>query len=63
MAGPKTNYEIELNPDQMAFLTSAKDKYGIQDESKVMRVIVDYLLTTPGVHATVFEQSRCLRCE
>lgn len=63
MAGTKTSYELELNPDQMAFIRSAKDKYGIRDEGKVVRIIMDYLLTTPDVHGTVFEQTRCLRCE
>ena len=63
MAGAKVNYQFELNSDQMAFLTSAKEKYGIPDESKVVRIIVDYLLTTPNIHSTVFEQTRCRRCE
>ena len=63
MAGPKLTYQFELNSDQMAFLTSAKEQYGIPDESKVVRIIVDYLLSTPNTHPTVFEYTRCLRCE
>ena len=63
MAGTKQTYEIELNPDQMAFIRSAKEKYGIPDESKVMRILVDYLLSNSGVHETIFTQTRCLRCE
>ena len=63
MAGEKQVYEIRLNADQMAFIRNAKDKYNITDESKAIRVVVDYLITNPGVHDEVFGQSRCLRCE
>ena len=63
MAGEKEVYEIRLNSDQMAFIRSAKDKYNIRDESKTIRVVVDYLITNPGVHEEVFSQNRCLRCE
>ena len=63
MAGEKQVYEIRLNADQMAFIRNAQDKYNIRDESKAIRVVVDYLITNPGVHDEVFSQSRCLRCE
>ena len=63
MAGEKEVYEIRLNADQMAFIRSAKEKYNIRDESKTFRVVVDYLITNPGLHDEVFSQSRCLRCE
>ena len=63
MAGTKQSYEFELNSDQMAFIRSAKDRYAIASESKVVRIIVDYLLTNSGAHETVFTQTRCLRCD
>ena len=63
MAGPKQTFEVELTPDQMAFIRSMKEKYQIVDESKAIRVIMDYLMTTQNVHDTVFGQTRCLRCE
>ena len=63
MAGEKETYEIQLNPDHMGFIRNAKDKYSIADESKVMRIMVDYLITNPGLHDTVFGETRCLRCE
>ena len=63
MAGPKETYEIQLNPDQMAFIRSMKEKYEIADDSKTIRVVIDYLMVTQNVHADVFGQSRCLRCE
>ena len=63
MAGPKESYEIQLNPDQMAFIRSMKEKYKIADDNKTFRVVIDYLMTTQNVHDAVFGQSRCLRCE
>ena len=62
MAGAKDAYQIDLSSEQIAFIRSAKDQYGIPDESKVVRIMVDYLLSNPDTHATVFEESRCLWC-
>ena len=63
MAGPKEAYTIELNPDQMAFIRQAKEKYNLASEDKAMRVVLDYLITSPDIQATVFSEPRCLRCE
>ena len=63
MAGPKQAYTIELNPDQMAFIRQAKEKYNLATEDKALRVILDYLITSPDVHGSVFTEPRCLRCE
>lgn len=63
MGGAKETYQISLNPDQMAFIRSAREKYDIADDGKVMRIIMDYLITTPGIHDNVFSEGRCLRCE
>ena len=63
MAGEKQTIEIELNNDQITFMRFMKDDYNIPTESKVMRIILDYLLTNKDVHDTVFSQTRCLRCE
>jgi uncharacterized linocin/CFP29 family protein len=63
MAGVKESFEIDLNPDQMAFVRLAREKYGIADEGKVVRIIMDYIITTPAIHDTLFNEVRCLRCE
>ena len=63
MAGTKQAYEFELNSDQMAFIRSMKDKYDIVDESKTLRVVIDYLIGAKGVHDEVFEKRRCYRCD
>ena len=63
MAGEKESYQINLNLNQMTFIRNAKEKYKISDESKVMRIVMDYLMTNPGLHDGVFSEVRCLRCE
>ncbi|PKB69242.1 MAG: hypothetical protein BZY77_05615 [SAR202 cluster bacterium Io17-Chloro-G5] len=63
MANPKQTFEVELGTDQMAFIRSMKDKYGIVDESKTLRVVIDYLIGSKGVHDGVFEKRRCYRCD
>ncbi len=63
MAGNKETYDIDLNPDQMAFLRASKEKYNVADENKVMRIILDFIQSSPDMHDTVFNQTRCLRCE
>ena len=63
MAGIKESYQVDLNADHIAFVKSAKEKYDIADEGKVMRIIMDYVLTSPDIHDNVFKEVRCLRCE
>ncbi len=63
MAGVKETFEIELNPEQMAFIQSAKEQFGIASQDKVVRIIMDYIQTNPGIHESVFTETRCLRCE
>lgn len=63
MAGPKEAYTLQLNPDQMAFIRQAKEKYNLSSDDKALRVVLDYLITSPDIHPTVFSEPRCLRCE
>ncbi len=63
MAGVKETFEIELNPEQMGFIQAAKEQYGIASQDKVVRIIMDYIQTNPGIHDSVFTETRCLRCE
>jgi len=63
MSGEKKAIEIELNPDQLEFITILKDGYNIESESKVMRIIMDYLYQNKNIHDNVFKQWRCLRCD
>ncbi len=62
MAGDKESYTLELNPDHMDFLTATKDKYTIADESKVVRIALDYLFLNEDVQDICFTEFRCRRC-
>ncbi len=63
MAGEKESYQIDLNPNQMTFVRNAQEKYNIPDESKVLRIVMDYLMNDPSIHDAVFSEIRCMRCE
>ena len=63
MAGEKQTIEIELNTDHVTFMRIIMDDYNIPTESKVMRIIMDYIQENKDVHDTVFKQTRCLRCD
>ena len=62
MAGAKDAYQIDLSVEQITFLRSAQEQYNIPDESKVVRIMGDYLLSNPDIQATVFDETRCLWC-
>lgn len=63
MSGVKESYAIDLNIDHMEFIRSTQDKYRIADESKVVRIALDYLFLNANLHDTVFGETRCRRCE
>ncbi len=63
MASAKKTFEVELGTDQLSFIRSMKDNYGIVDEGKTIRAIIDYLIVTKGVHEEIFGKRRCFRCD
>jgi hypothetical protein len=63
MAGTKTAVTVDVNAEHIGLINTSKEKYDIADEGKVVRIIMDYLITNPGIHDTVFKDVRCLRCE
>ncbi len=54
---------MDLNEDQVAFLRDATQTYAIADQDKALRIILDYVLSNPGLHQDIFTEVRCLRCE
>ena len=63
MAGDKQSVEVQLNPDQVVFLKAAVETYDVPDESKVLRIILDYIQSNRDLHNSVFGEVRCLRCD
>ncbi len=62
MAGPKEKIEVRLNVDHIRFAQSIMEKHEIRDEAKVLRIIMDYVITSPTIHDEIFTEVRCLRC-
>ena len=62
MAGPKEKIEVRLNVDHIRFAQSIMEKHDIRDEAKVLRIIMDYVITSPTIHDEIFTEVRCLRC-
>ena len=59
----KDTYQITLERDQMDFIRWVKGKYGISDESKVIRIVMDYVTTDSALHPVIFDDVRCVRCD
>ena len=61
MGGRKTQQEFELNDDHVTWLQEMTEKYGLFDEGKALRVVLDYVMEE-AEQATVFENIRCSHC-
>ena len=59
----KERYTLELEADQMLFIQSLMEKYDVGEEDKIVRIMLDYVLTSPKLHDEIFTEVRCLRCE
>jgi predicted transcriptional regulator len=62
MPKDKQAYELTLEVDQMNFLRSSAEKYGIVDEDKAARVVMDYVMSNRDIQDSIFNETRCLRC-
>ena len=61
MAGEKTKVTFEINPDAYDMLKSVTEKYKLADESKALRILIDYA-ATDGDWEEIFAKVRCRRC-
>ena len=61
MGGRKIQQEFELNDDHVAWLQEMTEKYGLFDEDKALRVVLDYVMEE-AEQSTVFENIRCNHC-
>ncbi len=58
----KQTYEFTLNVDQMNYIGWAKRKYELPDDSKTVRIILDYVMQNRDLNPAIFSQVRCLHC-
>ena len=61
MGGRKTQQEFELNDDHVAWLQEMTEKYGLFNEDKALRVVLDYVMEE-AEQSAVFENIRCNHC-
>ena len=52
---------FQLHDDTLRMLSWCKDKYRLSDESKALRVILDYIIEEDNFDR-IFGSVRCLRC-
>ena len=61
MAGEKIDVTFTINPDMEEMLKEAAEKYELQDASKALRVVLDYVIQDADWEE-VFTRIRCKRC-
>ena len=61
MAGPNTKVTFEIKSDSYDMLKDIKEKYGLPDTSKALRVLLDYV-AQDGDWDDIFGTVRCSRC-
>lgn len=56
-------YNLELKEGQYHYLTRMAKKYGLPDESKVIRCLINYAMEqSADGERDIFEEVRCLEC-
>ena len=55
-------YQLTLKERQLNYLKEMAQKYGLADESKALRCLVDYAIEKADAQDDIFQQIRCLDC-
>ena len=61
MGGFKEAYTYELNDDHAAWLKEMAEDYGLEDEGKALRIVLDYVMQEAD-RDVIFEDIRCHHC-
>ena len=61
MAGTKKEELFSIQEDMVSMLEHLSDKYKLEDRSKALRVILDYVAKDGDIEE-IFTKRRCLRC-
>ena len=57
----KETHEIELNEPQWEYLSRMKEKYALEDESKAIRVLIEFA-RHENEEERIFQTIRCHGC-
>jgi hypothetical protein len=55
-------YQLTLKERQLNYLKEMAQKYGLADESKALRCLVDFAIEKKDAQDDIFQQIRCLDC-
>lgn len=61
MSGKKLKVAFEIHPDSFEMLLRAAEQFKIDDPSKALRCVLDYV-ATDGDWQAIFGTVRCRRC-
>ena len=62
MSNQKVDTLIELNSDTIPLIKDIVKKYKLKNQSKVFRVILDYISENESEWDIIFKKRRCKRC-
>lgn len=61
MGGIKTECTLELNENHVLWLKEMAEKFGLFDQDKALRIVLDYVMDE-AEQTVVFEEVRCNHC-
>ena len=62
MASKKISTTFEINPDSLEMIGKITQKYGLPDDSKTIRCLLDFVSEKESNWDAIFKKIRCLRC-
>jgi hypothetical protein len=63
MAGNKESFTLEVRDYHRSFLRDMMEKYGIKDEGKAMRVLLDFAVSDGDLDLIFSKKNmRCIAC-
>ena len=62
MAGDKISVTFEVNPDSVEMIGRITEKYGLPDNSKTLRCLLDFVAEKEANWDPIFKKIRCRRC-
>jgi hypothetical protein len=62
MPKDKATFEIELEKHQMAFLEEMAQNHGLENASKAVRCLVNFVIDEAAEQDRAFSEIRCLDC-
>ncbi|MDG2054258.1 MAG: hypothetical protein P8J86_06085 [Phycisphaerales bacterium] len=58
----KQSSELEMTADQIAFLEEVISKYGLPDQGKAIRCLINFARDRTDLADAIFAEMRCLDC-